>query len=61
MTDALYQAIVSYHRAPSPIKRRHVGELVEQGHLDSLEAETLTRALRIPSAWHIRWPWRAGR
>jgi hypothetical protein len=52
---------VSYHRAPSPIKRRHVGELVEQGHLDSLEAETLTRALRIPSAWHIRWPWRAGR
>jgi hypothetical protein len=59
VTADLYEAISAYHRQPSDEGRRRVGELVQRGHLDPVEATILTRALKHATAWGIRWPWRS--
>jgi hypothetical protein len=57
MTDTLYRAIAAYHLEPSAEGRARVGELVQAGHLDPVEATILTKALKHGSAWGLRLPW----
>ena len=56
MTTELYAAITAYHLEPCDALRNRVGELVQEGHLDPVEATILTKALKHASAWRLRWP-----